>query len=280
MRVTKREVIFSSLFVLLYVFICLLITFSIKNNYVGKNDAIYRAPVITSQERFEYALSTNKGLCFTYADIKNSDTICFEEIANTNDILYMERVEEHYNSHTRTELCTVDGKTCTRTVTHYSWDYYSTDTLAAKKLIINDIEISTDLIDLASYRHSVNVQERYIANAAVKQNLVYVYNSNYICSKPSVFEIKKRWYYRAVYLSDLYEEGNTSVKAVLKDGTLEKPNDGKIKISKCNPEELKKKSMKSPIGWIVLTWYIGAFVLITFIIGFWAIDNRWLENKE
>lgn len=280
MRVTKREVIFSSLFVLLYVFICLLITFSIKNNYVGKNDAIYRAPVITSQERFEYAISTNKGLCFSYADIKILDTINFEEIEDTHDILYIERIEEHYNTHTRTVGVVVDGKTQTRTETYQSWDYYSTDTLAAKKLIINNIEISTDLIDLTEYCQSVNVEVHYNTNTKVKQNAVYIDNSNYIHSKPSLFETEKHWYYRAVYLSDIYEEGNTSIKAILKDGTLEKPSDGKIKISKCSPEELKKKSIKSPTGWIIFTWCIGMVVLITIVISFLAIDNRWLENKE
>ena len=127
MEITKREV-FASIAIVAVMFVLgFVIGDKIQDRQNDVNAEYQKAVQIENNtELFQYGMSTNVGNAFVYGDLKAIDTVSFEEIGG--EYLYVEKVEEHYNRHTRTvtKTRTVNGKTQTYTTTevYYSWDYH------------------------------------------------------------------------------------------------------------------------------------------------------------
>lgn len=121
-EITKRELLASVSIIAIMLLIGVLISGKISETQLDANEKYNKAIKIDTLDLFEYGMRTNVGYAFVYGDLKAVDTVSYPEI--NGDYMYIEKIEEHYNMHTRTVTTTDSkGKTHTRTETYWSWDY-------------------------------------------------------------------------------------------------------------------------------------------------------------
>lgn len=133
MEITKREVLTSVSIVAVMLLIGFLISGKIQNSIMDNNERYNKAVKIEDEELFRYGMDTNVGDAFVYGDLEAVDTVTFPEIGG--EYMYAEKVEEHYNMHTRT-YTTTDGKghTTTHTEIYWSWDYAGSESKQCKEV--------------------------------------------------------------------------------------------------------------------------------------------------
>lgn len=112
-EITKREILASISIIAMMLLIGFVISGRISNYILDRNEKYNKAIKIESSDLFEYGMRTNVGYAFVYGDLKAVDTVSYPEI--NGEYMYIEKIEEHYNMHTRTVTTTDSkGKTHTR----------------------------------------------------------------------------------------------------------------------------------------------------------------------
>ena len=145
-EITKREFLASISIIAAMLLIGFVISGRISNYILDRNEKYNKAIKIESSELFEYGMRTNVGYAFVYGNLKAVDTVSYPEI--NGEYMYIEKIEEHYNMHTRTVTTTDSkGKTHTKTETYWSWDYAGSE------------EQSTEHID--TIKESSHVRHKY-----------------------------------------------------------------------------------------------------------------------
>ena len=111
MEITKREIIASIAIVAIMFVIGFFISDKITDYENDKNAEYQKAIHIEDSELFQYGMDTNIGNAFVYGDLEAVDMVTYPEIGG--EYIYVEKVEEHYNMHTRqvAHTRTVNGKT-------------------------------------------------------------------------------------------------------------------------------------------------------------------------
>ena len=121
MRVTKREVLFSVIIVLVMLMLGLLIGNKISEGIAQEAERYMTATVIEDEQQFRYGMDTNFGNALVYGEIMTNSPVTYDEIGN--GYIYIQKVKEHYTRHTRTVTKTdSNGKTHTETEVYYTWD--------------------------------------------------------------------------------------------------------------------------------------------------------------
>lgn len=132
-EITKREILASISIIAMMLLIGFVISGRISNYILDRNEKYNKAIKIESSDLFEYGMRTNVGYAFVYGDLKAVDAVSYPEI--NGEYMYIEKIEEHYNMHTRTVTTTDSkGKTHTRTETYWSWDYQEAKNKDVRKL--------------------------------------------------------------------------------------------------------------------------------------------------
>ena len=106
-EITKREILASISIIAVMLLIGFTISGRISNYILDQNEKYNKAIKIESSDLFEYGMRTNVGYAFVYGDLKAVDTVSYPEI--NGEYMYIEKIEEHYNMHTRT-VTTTDSK--------------------------------------------------------------------------------------------------------------------------------------------------------------------------
>ena len=165
-EITKREILASISIIAVMLLIGFTISGRISNYILDRNEKYNKAIKIESSDLFEYGMRTNVGYAFVYGDLKAVDTVSYPEI--NGEYMYIEKIEEHYNMHTRTVTTTDSkGKTHTRTETYWSWDYAGSEEQRCSEIIFlghvfpsNNVEFpSTEYID--TIKESSHVRHKY-----------------------------------------------------------------------------------------------------------------------
>lgn len=159
-EITKREILASISIIAMMLLIGFVISGRISNYILDRNEKYNKAIKIESSELFEYGMRTNVGYAFVYGNLKAVDTVSYPEI--NGEYMYIEKIEEHYNMHTRTVTTTDSkGKTHTKTETYWSWDYAGSEEQRCYGK--NDKEIWWQMIQLlpSSYNQTRNVMMNY-----------------------------------------------------------------------------------------------------------------------
>lgn len=160
-RITKRELLASITIIAIMFLLGFVIAGKIEASQMDKNGEYYKAAKITDSEMFQYGMDTGIGNAFVYGDLEAVDTVTYPEIGG--EYLYVEKVEEHYNSHTRVVS---NGKTTTVQV-YYSWDYAGSEEVHSNKIRFCGIEMDYSKVDMpgADYidaiRKSSHVRFKY-----------------------------------------------------------------------------------------------------------------------
>lgn len=108
-EVTIRELLASITIIAVMMILGFVFAGKIEEHQMDKNAEYYKSAKITETEMFRYGMDTSIGNALVYGDLEAVDTVTFPEIGG--EYLYVKKVEEHYNMHTRTVTYTdSDGK--------------------------------------------------------------------------------------------------------------------------------------------------------------------------
>lgn len=242
MEITKREIIASIAIVAIMFVIGFFISDKITDYENDKNAEYQKAIHIEDSELFQYGMDTSTGNAFVYGDLEAVDTVTYPEIGG--EYIYVEKVEEHYNMHTRqvAHTRTVNGKTQTYYTTeiYYSWDYAGSEEQRAKEIKFCGIVLPSNKIDLPNTYHidtikeSSHVRYKYYGVATKHTGTLYTKLSDGTISDNSKF---------------------------FEDYTIDEALDS------CT------SGIANIIFWIVWVILIGGCVA-----GFYYLDNWWLED--
>ena len=236
-EITYREILASISIIAVMLLIGFVISGKISQIQDDKNAKYNKAVKIESTDLFQYGMNTNVGNAFVYGELKAVDTVTYPEIGG--EYMYAEKVEEHYNRHTRTYTIT-DGKGHTRTHTevYWSWDYAGSEDIQCKEVSFCGIVFDSNKIKLPSADYIDTIKE--------SSHVRYKYYGTNIEYKGTIF-------------------------TELKDKTISDSTD----FYELSIEETKDK-LERNIG-IVIFWIIWIIVMVLAVFGFYYIDNEWLE---
>lgn len=236
-EITYREILASISIVTVMLLIGFVISGKISQIQSDKNAKYNKAVKIESADLFRYGMDTNVGNAFVYGELKAVDTVTYPEIGG--EYMYVEKIEEHYNRHTRT-YTTTDGKGHTRihTEVYWSWDYADSEDMQCKEVSFCGVVFDSNKIKLPS--------------------------ADYIDT------IKESGYVRYKYYGTNIEYKGT-IFTKLKDKTIS----DSTPFYEMSIKETKDK-LERNIG-IVIFWIVWIIVMVLAVFGFYYIDNEWLE---
>lgn len=236
-EITFREILASISIIAVMLLIGFVISGKISQIQSDRNAKYNKAVKIESTDLFQYGMNTNVGNAFVYGKLKAVDTVTYPEIGG--EYMYVEKIEEHYNRHTRT-YTTTDGKGHTKihTEVYWSWDYAGSEDIQCKEVSFCGIVFDSNKIKLPS--------------------------ADYIDT------IKESGYVRYKYYGTNIEYKGT-IFTKLKDKTIS----DSTPFYEMSIKETKDK-LERNIG-IVIFWIVWIIVMVLAVFGFYYIDNEWLE---
>lgn len=157
-EITKREILASISIIAMMLLIGFVISGRISNYILDRNEKYNKAIKIESSDLFEYGMRTNVGYAFVYGDLKAVDAVSYPEI--NGEYMYIEKIEEHYNMHTRTVTTTDSkGKTHTRTETYWSWDYAGSEEQRCSEITFLGHIFPSNKVEFPSTEHIDTIKE-------------------------------------------------------------------------------------------------------------------------
>lgn len=238
--ITVREIIASISIIAIMVMFGFLIGNKISENQMDQNEIYNKAIKIDNKDLFQYGMDTNIGNAFVYGELKAVDTVTYPEIKG--QYMSVEKVLERYTKHTRvvTKTRTVNGKTQTYTTTetYWTWDAIDGESKHCNKVTFLGIEFD--------YGQIYKPEERHIDTQSAGYHLRYVY-----------------------YGSGTEYTGTIFTK--LKDNTVNNTHF----YNGMNIEETVERLESG--GWLVAFWIFWILLIIGLVVGFYYLENRWLE---
>ena len=237
--ITKRELLFSVILLLLFIIGGILIGNTIHQNNVDKATQYISAVHINNDDAsFQYNLKTNVGNALVHGYIYTCDPVgCYELGGNYTSV---KRTKEVYTPHTRTVIHTdSQGNSYTTVETYYTWDLVRTWHDHAQYVNFCGVQFSYDKLPYDRLRY-----------------LDTVYKSTTV-----------RYQYYGSQIED-----NITIFTNLNENTI---NDAAIYYAALDAvlEDIQKETNLTIfiICWSILS--LGA----TF--GFTMLENNWLEDK-
>lgn len=241
-EITKREVLASVSIIAILLLIGVLISSKISEHQMDKNEIYNKAVKIKESNIFEYGMRTNVGNAFVNGDLKAVDTVTYPEI--DGKYMYVKKVKERYTRHTRTVTYTTgSGKnktTHTRTEHYWTWDRVGREDKTCKELIFCGVTFPSSKIDIPS--------PDYIDTIKESSHVRYKYYGTPTKFKGTIF-------------------------AKLKDGTIP---DSTTFYNDMSIDETYEY-LKYGNWWLIFFWIVWIVLIIACVIGFYYLDNNWLE---
>lgn len=238
-EITKREILASIFIIAVMLLVGFVISGKISNYILDRNEKYNKAVKIENSDLFEYGIRTNIGYAFVYGELQAVDTVSYPEIEG--EYMYVEKVEEHYNMHTRT-VTTTDSKghTHTRTEVYWTWDYAGSEEQICSEISFLGHIFTSNKVDLPSTDYITMIKE----SSHVRYKY-YGVNTEYI---GTIFSELR---YQTMSDSSPFYENSTIDETI---NQLE--SDWEL--------------------W--LFWVIWIIIIGLCVFGFYYIDNEWLEN--
>ena len=239
--ITVREILVSISIIAVMLLIGILISGKISEHYIDKNDIYNKAVKIeNNSELFQYGMNTNVGNAFVYGDLDAVDTVSYPEI--NGEYIYIEKIEEHYNMHTRTYTTTNSkGRTLTHTQIYWSWDYAGSEEQKAKEISFCNIILPINKIKLPS--------------------------TDYIDTIKESSHVRYKYY-------GIGTKFTGTIFADLRDKTI---TDNTIFYNDMTIQETVDHLEFSGTAFVIIFWIVWVILTGVVVFGFYYIDNRWLE---
>lgn len=244
MEITLREIIVSIAIVAIMMLFGFMISDSINEARLDKLQEYNTALKIpdNNTELFKYALDTDIGNAFVEGKLKVVDPVSINGLKGKYS--YISRELEKYTQHTRTvtETYYVNGEAKTRTKieTYWSWDHQKTDRWESKKINFNGVDFDINKISMPGTRYHSTVSCGY--------HLRYIYR-----------------------VRDLEWQG--TIYAQLKDNTIQDQADFRE-----NTDIEQMLEYYTVFNWLWVFWPFWIILTAGLVVGFYYIDNRWLED--
>ena len=244
-KITKREILFSVVIVCIMLLIGVLISEKINDNLMNKYQEYNTAlQIISDSDLFQYGIKTNVGNAFVYGDLKAVDTVSFDEVSG--EYSYIKKVKERYTQHSRTVTKTrtdSKGRIQTYTTVEYYWTWDEVDSWEkhSQKITFLDVEFDYGTIDFPDSSHIDTIRE--------SSQIRYVYSGAPVESTGTLYA----------------QLGNNTIANThfYYNQTIDETIDG-----------LESNSE------LILFWVIWVILIVGCIVGFYYIDNKWLEDKK
>lgn len=238
MEITKREILASISIISVLLLVGVLISSKISDYQMEENEKYNKAVKIESTDLFRYGMDTNVGNAFIYGELKAVDTVTYPEIGGK--YMYVEKVEEHYNMHTRT-YTTTDGKghTQTHTEVYWSWDYAGKEEKTCDEISFCGITFKSKKITLPDVAYIDMIKE-----------------SSHVRFKYYGVSVK----HNGTIFTDLRNNTISDKSEFYEDRTIEQ-----------TVNELESGTL------LIIFWIIWIIVIVLCVYGFYYLDNNWLE---
>lgn len=237
MEITKREILASVAIVCVMFVLGLLIQQSIRTAITNQNKEYELAIQIEDSGTFEYAMQTNVGNAFAYGKLVAVDPVVNAEL--DGEWLWIEKVKEKYTMHTRTVTVKQGKQTVTKVEHYWTWDRVGSETWHSEKISFLGKEFPYAMI--------TNIGYGYIRTDTHGHT-------------------RYKW-----YASNVEHEGTIYTK--LADGTITKADLHEGKTAK----ETFDSMIRSATGYLIGFWIFWVLLTAGMCIGFYALENRWLE---
>lgn len=241
-EITKREVLFSIAIIAVMTLIGFVIHGKISDNLMNEYQKYNTALQIdNNSEMFSYGMRTDIGNAFVHGDLKAVDIVTYPEIGGA--YMYVEKVEEHYNMHTETYTTTDSkGHTQVHTRTYWSWDYADSEDMQCKEVSFCGVVFDSNKIKLPD--------DDYIDTIKTSSHVRYKYYG-------------------------VGTEYTGTIYTVLTDNTI---SNNTPFYNGLNIDETINH-LESSVE-LVIFWIIWIIIMIAVVIGFYYLDNKWLEDKK
>lgn len=245
MEITKREIISSIVIISFMLIIGFIISDKISDWQNDKNAEYQKAIHIEDTEMFKYGMQTNVGNAFIYGDLEAVDTVTYQEIGG--EYIYIEKVEERYERHEEW-IDDKDGKK--RKKVTYEWETENEEEKHADEIKFCEIVFPYGKIQLpgAVYIDTINGGREWSWKSGEHVKVRYKY-----------FGVLTA--YTGTIYTDLRNNTITENSSFYKDCTIDEA------LEKCT----------SSIGSIIF-WICWIVLTAALVVGFYYLDNRWLEN--
>ena len=241
MEIKKREVIASVVIISFMLILGFTINEKIQLNLLESYQIYDTAAQIDSKELFEYGMKTNVGYAFVFRELKTLDPVSYSEVSG--EYSYIEKEEQEYREHSRTVTKTYtdsEGRTQTKVEIEYywTWDTMRTESKSATKISFLDVEFAYEKIPFPS-SHQIEI----IDTGYHKRNVYYATDTSF----------------------------QGTLFTSLKENTI---NDTKFYQNRTIVETIEHLETGSEI---VAFWILWIFLTIGLVIGFYYLENRWLD---
>lgn len=266
MRITKRELLFSVVIVILMIVIGIFISNFIENKFIERNGEYYKAVKISDKSQFQYALNTSIGNSLVYGEIKAANPVSISEISG--EWFYIEKVTERYTQHIRTKTTTDSkGNTHTTTQVYYEWDVIDNTRIVSDEFEFMGKKFNNSLNGLPVNR--INLKDYAVNEKSISRN--YMYKNNFFIEK----EGNIRWYFLGVPVSF-----NATIEAKIGKETLSSFT-GTEMLDIYYDKDIAEviDSIENEINIIGIVFWISWFIVIFIVVlVFYYRENYWLEN--
>lgn len=242
MEIKKREVIASVVIVALMLIIGFAISEKIRQSLL-EDYQVYdtAAQIDDDKELFEYGMKTNVGHAFVYGKLKALDTVSYPEVSGKYS--YIRKEEQEYRLHSRTVTKTyTDSKGKTRTKTeieyYWTWDTMKTESKTSTKISFLDVEFTYEKIPFPS-SHQIKI----VDTGYHRRNVYYATETDF----------------------------QGTIFTSLKENTINNTNFYKNQTIAETIENLETGTE------IVIFWILWIFLIIGLVIGFYYLENKWLD---
>ena len=263
-EITKREVIFSSIIILIVLALNYKLAELIEQKTVESNQEYYKAvQIYDNVTEFAYALDTDIGNTLAYGKLEALEPVSFEEL--TGDYYIVEKRTQVYTMHTRTVSRTINGKTTTHIETYYSWDPYRTETIQTDTFTFLEKTFESSIIsvdpEIEIPLNENTVNTKYVS--WISGDYIYKDGDRFA----SVGDL--RYYFNALPVSY-----NATIFSVIQD---HRPTNTSTYVYMVPSAVLSEKNRLVDLR--ILGMRIALCIgTILILIGFVRYDNYWLEN--
>lgn len=238
---TFREILVSVVIALLMLGLGFFIAESIRDKVSSDNEKYFKALKINNQaELFDYAIRTEVGDVLSFGQFKANQPISDRLIKGK--YFAINKTEEHYTMHTRTVSYKCGKHTCHRTETYWTWDEVGNEKFTTKTFSFLGRNFNYNLIDFHNYD--------YIDTVKTSSYVRFKFDGIPLEFKGTLFSNTKN---NTIKENVLFP--SESIKEVIND---------------------KENSAGE---WVIGFWVAWSIFIIAGVIGFMALENRYLNNN-
>lgn len=271
-KATKREILFSIIILFLMIGIGFFISNKISNYVAEKNEVYYQSTKIdNNSDEFKYAIKTNLGNCLAYGEFSAVEDVSISEL---NDKYFaIEKETERYTMHTRVVYHRSGKTTYTTTENYYTWDNENTEYKTTDTFEFLGLKFPTTKLNLGNYQ-VLDLNKKTVSSKY--QSWIsggYLYNNG--DKWASVGDLRFEY-------SIVPTKFKGSILAKLKDSSVFNVDkvDKQINIENYTIHKLIQHKQDTEDTPVIIFWIVWSVLIIGAIVGFYYIDNKWLEDNK